>query len=140
MGWGSAIGFTALGAGIIIGAEAIYGASVISKLQTSSNTVGGYQLRLIENPRSAGHVAPIGVILLQNGQPVKFATVSLTIAQKSGTTTGSVITDTNGIGVFSVLAQNPQTVTVTATYKSASGTTVTDVLDVPFAASVTAGS
>ena len=139
MGAWKAIGFTALGAGLVVGAEAWWGMSLLSKVQTSKNTAGGYTLRMIENPRTVGHVAAVGLFLTSNGQPVPFATVNLTIAQQSGTYTGTLITDKDGIGLFSVLAQHPQTMVITAAYKSAGGTTVTDKLNVNFAAQVASG-
>ena len=144
MGWGSAIGFTALGAGLIVGAEVIYGASVISKMQHSSNTAGGYKIGMNETGRTVDYAAPVGVYLMQlgaNGQyvPVANAKVNLTIAQKSGTYTGTIITDKLGIGIFEVLAQNAQTMVVTASYTPSGGTAVTDTLNITFAA-VGAGS
>ena len=144
MGWGSAIGFTVLGAAAVVVTEVAIGASLVSKMQHSSNTAGGYKLGMNETGRTVDYAAPIGIYLMQlsaNNQyvPVPNATVNLTIAQKSGTYTGTVITDKLGIAIFEVLAQNAQTVVVTASYKSASGVTVTDVLNVTFAA-VGAGS
>lgn len=139
MGWKQATLFTVIGAGAILGAEAIYGVSVISKMQHSSNTAGGYKIGMNETGRTVDYAAPVGIYLMQlgaNGQyvPVANAKVNLTIAQQSGTYTGTIITDKLGIGIFEVLAQNAQTVVITASYTPSGGTTVTDVLNVTFAA------
>lgn len=134
MGW-KAVGFVALGAAAVLGAEWLMGSAVVDSLQRNKATNNGYTIRLVTLPTLAGYNQPVGVSLSYNGQPVQDAVIDITVVKSGGTEQGQVVTDKNGIALLNLLSYQAQSLLLSASYAPNGQTVVTDVMTVTFKSS-----
>lgn len=125
------------GAAVVIGAEAVFAGSVLSKIQHKTANANGYSLKLFWLPAVVGQGETVGVSLTQSGKPVSNAPIVILVQKQSGNVTFNLVTDKNGVTVFDVTAWHGQNMTITATYADSKGTTIVqDVANVVVAPSV----